>query len=704
MSESQGSSFPASPPQTPGYPNNPQPLVFDTFEGMNTKASRPAIDDKQAYWIDGFMPLGKSNLRTIPGLGPRKHTFAGAPLVAMFFANLNDLSNNTNIGPVGVVVTGDGAVWAFSTEAPPDSAQLPVLPVGSLFNPNPSFIGFSQWGAKYILISNTTPDFHPQGVNGYWVWDGVSIFAAGTLSPDITILNGGGGYTSQPTYVAYTATGAMPVQPTLNFTLDGGAITASRVLSPGSGLGINDTDVLIWLSGGGSTGTTAYVQASIAAGAITGFTVIDGGAGYAGTPSVVFLGGGGAGATATVTLAGDVVSVVNITAGGSGYTSPPLVVIENADNPVAQITANGMPFGVAGSAIETYQSRVWISNGPLVQYSGSGSVADFSSANGGGAFSSNDSFLRRAFQSMKQSNGFLYLLADSSINNISNVQTNATTGITTFSNQNTDPQVGTSWPASVQVFSRKIVFANSFGVHVCIGGETQKISAALDGIYSTTPLDGFFPSSAVCDIFGISVYVLLLPVIDPVSKSQENELFMWDGRKWWASGQDVPLTFIATQEIDSVLTAWGTDGVNVYPMFQRPSVNFTKTIQSKLWDRPGYFTTKAMTRLYGMTSNYVLDGQDVIVSLDTEAAQQEYVIPQGGSSMSWTNNSGGTISWTNNASQPMNWFSASGGVSIFGPLAVGQQGRLTGFSMTTNASDLALISLMSIDQIYSTNI
>ena len=51
-------------------PPGPRPLVFEQFiGGLNTAASRPGIEEDQMSWCDGFMPLGKRNLRTLPGVG-----------------------------------------------------------------------------------------------------------------------------------------------------------------------------------------------------------------------------------------------------------------------------------------------------------------------------------------------------------------------------------------------------------------------------------------------------------------------------------------------------------------------------------------------------------------------------------------------------------------------------------------------------------
>lgn len=74
--------------------------------------------------------------------------------------------------------------------------------------------------------------------------------------------------------------------------------------------------------------------------------------------------------------------------------------------------AGTMPTAIQGTAIETYAGRVWVANGPTITFSAPGSVTDFSSASGGGNFTSSDSFLRVAYIQLKQTNGFLYLIGE----------------------------------------------------------------------------------------------------------------------------------------------------------------------------------------------------------------------------------------------------------------------------------------------------
>ena len=75
----------------------------------------------------------------------------------------------------------------------------------------------------------------------------------------------------------------------------------------------------------------ARATATVSSGAVTGFTVTDGGEGYKSAlpPSITITGGGGSGATATATVdAAGLVTGLTVTAGGTGYTSAPTVTID----------------------------------------------------------------------------------------------------------------------------------------------------------------------------------------------------------------------------------------------------------------------------------------------------------------------------------------------------------------------------------------
>lgn len=759
--EGQGSSSPATYQNQLGFPSNAGLYVFEQFSTLNTKALRPGIKDEEMSWCDGFMPIGPNNLRTLYGVGSALYTAPGSLSIPFFgFGNLLAV-------PICVVLQSDGSLIQINTNT---GMTTQMAPAGTITNPT-SLIGFSQWSNLYTLISANQN-------NGYWIWDGTSLYTAGSISPEVTVTNSGLNYAYAPTITLQTTGAGTGV--TFSPVLDNGSIDNINITNPGSGFADGDLTVLtitgggsdntataianvspgtggvsgvivlnsgtgypanttITATGGGGTGATFFIQAA-SGGAITGVGILNPGTGYTSVPTIIATGIGGSGFSAKATVAfGEIASIsipdngsgyitepsltiigdgsgavlvpqinntgqliaVTVIAGGSGYTKA-LIQISGGNN-AASATIGIMPFGISGTAIETYSGHVWIAKGATILFSAPDSVSDFSTSDGGGAFTSKDSFLNVGFTYLKQSNGFLYLGADSALNYVSGVTTSGNPSVTTFQSQNVDPQIGTPWPGTLQVFSRNLVFGNSLGIYVSYGGAVTKISEPLDGIYNTVPgFGGFLPSSAIANIFGIEVYMQLTPVIDTYTGQQVNKLLMWSGQKWFTSQQDVPLTYIASQKINSVLTAWGTTGSAIYPLFQQPSIALQKVAQSKLWGTPHYLYTKTGVRLYGVLNYYQNDNEAINVTIDNESGSASYNVPATTNSIAWTNNSGDPIEWFNNSSQPILWVLS--GITVFGPEAVGQFGRLLGMTIITQASDVSIISTTLMDQTYQANV
>ncbi len=778
----QGYTPPGAPPNTPGLPQNPLPIVWQGFEGLNTKAAQQGIKDQEMFVCDGFMPLGPNNLRVLRDLGGAIYTAPGILTIKSFgFGNIGAT-------PICIVCLSDGSLIQVNTNT---LVQTTIGGPGTITNFN---MGFSQWSSLYsIIVSAQT--------NGYFLWDGASLFKSGSLSPQVTVINGGSNYTSPPTittqsfgaqatgYIDFTASGnptngqtitlngvvwtfvsgsagahQTHIQGTLGFTLfqltqdlsaasdaglvvatynfttnppsarsaltivyntsgtvgnaytlaastatpsgatltggvNGGAgatftgvvtngsLTSVKVTNPGSGYTPQE-DVILTITGGGSDNMASATPVISTDSGIASVTVNNGGQGYSALVSVTPSGGGasveatfsvvgsngvitqvivqnpgigytsvpsllvadlasgavGTGAVLTAVLAAGQIGSVTVNTPGSGYVTAPILTVVgdgvgavlqanisasavssidvvnagigythagiqfNGGNNGAAAVASLMPFGVSGTSVETYVSRVWVVNGRTGQESAPGDPTDFSAADGSDPFESNDSFLKVAYQKLIQSNGFLYILGDSSMNYISGVSTSGNPAITTFNNLNVDPQIGTPWPDTVQAFGRDIVFANSIGVYVSYGGSVTKVSDALDGIYATVPesswTPSFKPSAAVMTIFGIQVYILLMQVIDQVTEAQVTKCLMWDGKKWWTSPQTgLTIGFAATQEINSVLTAYcSPEGVTIKPMFTTPTKadTMTKYLYSKLWDNGGVFTTKVVRQVYAI--------------------------------------------------------------------------------------------------------
>lgn len=745
---------PPSVQENPYLPNT-TPLVFDTFIGIDTSSSRPGIADEAMAWCDGFMPLGKNNLRTLPGVGDLFYDCGiSGGIVCFGFANLGSSA-------LCIVFLSDGSVQQVNRAT---QVVRQIAAPGVILNPSQTGVGISQWGSQYILIV-------AEQTNGYFIWDGTVFYTSGTLAPVVTVTDGGMNYTSQPTI---TVSGGSGSGATFRAQLGGGFIENIFVVNPGSGYVVGDTPILT-ISGGGSdsaasatatvitgggvqsinvsaigaqfgagsyatisgpggAGAQAVVVGQFSNGQCVGIQIINPGSGYTSPPAVAIFDptGTGFGFAATAIISTGQIGSATITSGGSGYVTAPTVNIIgdgvgatisatigagmvttltvtnpglgythaqlqfSGGNKSASATVDLMPFGVKGSAVETYQSRAWIVDGALLQFTAPESLGDFSTSSGGGFAPSTDSFLRIKYVKPIQTSGFLYLVADSSINYISGVQTSGVPATTTYTNQNADPEIGTPYPDAIDVFSRNIVFANPFGVHVSYGGAVAKTSEALDGVYNTVlDFGGFQPSSAKAIIFGKKVWMVLIPVVDPIGGQVVNKLFMTTGGKqWWSSQQDIPLTFITSQELNSVLTAWGTDGQRIYPLFRKPSAGFEKTVQSKLWATPGsYYTTKAASRFAGLAYYYSALGGTLDISIDNEdGGSDPYPVNGVPNPLTWINASGDPITWTGSHGV-ITWRGSAGtGVFIIDPFAVAQNGSLTGMTITTSAADMALIS------------
>lgn len=429
-------------------------------------------------------------------------------------------------------------------------------------------------------------------------------------------------------------------------------------------------------------------------------TVTDGGSGYSSAPSVSASGGSGSGATFEATVANGIVTEITVTNPGSGYLAGETVTlsITGGGGSGATATVELMPYAISGTSVETYAGHVWVGDGDSISYTAPGSVSDFSTANGGGNFTSTDSFLRVRYIQLLQTNGFLYLIADSSVNYISGVTTSGSPPVTTFTNQNADPETGSPWPSAVTTFSRNIVFANAFGAHVSYGAAVTKISEALDGVYNTVDnFAGLIPSCAKAILFGKRCWILLLPIIDPVSNQQTNKMFLWNGKIWWAAHQSVELSYIQSQEIDSVFTAWGTDGVSIYPLFQNASTDLQKIVQSRFWDTPvGYQMSKTTDRVWTMNRIYSFDDEPLQISIDTEISSAsnykdfDLLPPE----MTWINNADEPIVWKNNSNETITWYSSGEGLVLTQPEEFAQNGVLLGLTLATNKADMALISAM----------
>ncbi len=678
-------------------------VVFEGYSGLNTQPSRYGIGDQECHVMDGFFPAGNDNARTIPDNGPAVFTQnePGVSIVFIAFGNIGAT-------PYCLIFQSDGSIGAISTDT-----DLPfgLANPGTILNPAPGNIGVSQWGSKYILIVTTQP-------NGYFVWDGTAFYQAGDVIPGLdgpgpvassALQAGGSGYAVNDTG---TVTGGINDATYL--------VTAVNATGNGTGYAANDTGTIAT----GDGNATYIVNTVDGFGGVTGMHITSPGTNYLTASNVATVDGGvqpgvGVGLTLDITVTSPpgpitgfnlsaigVVTGYSLTNDGTLYNNGPAAAATGGTQPGSgtgltldlTVTSATMPTGIGGSTIETYASHVWIGDNDNLLWSGPGSVTDFSTANGGGSITSNDSSLRVKYIRLKQSNGYLYLIGDSSISYVSGVTTTGSPPTTSFSLQNVDPEVGTPWPDTVHVLGSNIGFANAWGTHVAFGGRASKTSDQLDGIYNTVPnFGGQTPSAAKAILFGRRIWILLLPVIDQITLQQVNKLFLWDEKRWCSTPQSAQLNFIAAQEINSVLIAWGTDGASLYRLFQTPSTAQTKTLRSKFWAPHSYAFIKGENRFWGIVRIYSGGATAITVSIDSEKGSSPKTIVVSTGAVIWLNNLGVVVTWQNTVPVTVTWLGSQqgggDGTVVLGPESCGQNGALVGITVSTNAPDLEIISL-----------
>lgn len=350
-------------------------------------------------------------------------------------------------------------------------------------------------------------------------------------------------------------------------------------------------------------------------------------------------------------------------------------------------TPTTMPSGISGTDIEVFLARVWIIDGPTLLTSVASNGANFATGAGGAAKPNTESTLRRAYTALCQINGYLYVLGDSSVAYVTNVQTSATP-TTSYQFTVIDAQVGTPWRDSVIPFGRTVMFANANGVYAIYGSSANKVSDDLDGIWDATKADftTVVPSSSVATLFGIKVFMITLRTLDPTTQTTRTLLAMWNGRQWFMGNQAPAPSLIAPQEIDSVMTTYGCNGTAVQPLFTVASASLEKKIVSKLWGGAyGFVMQKQVLRFY--TQVKPVGAIAVALTLTVDSDVTSFAVPgQATQALTFVNSSGAVLQFQNNAFANL-FFQSLASIAM---VDANGSGLLLGLTITTTSPDFIL--------------
>lgn len=447
------------------------------------------------------------------------------------------------------------------------------------------------------------------------IGDGTGATGVAVLKPtgvaSITVVNGGSGFITVPLLNLVGGGGAGA---TATATLTGTTVAAINVTAGGSGY--TSAPTLTVSGGGGGTGLTFTVQ--LAGDAVGSVTITAAGSGYTQALFGAFSGGGGSGAGVQFLLAPTSIASAQVASTGQFYTDAPAVQVGAGSNNSAYATVTLMPYGVSGSVMETFLSRIWIFNpapsptstlppGGNWQVSAPGSFTDFATSDGAIDALNTDAFLDLQYTQVRQSSGYLYAFGNGSISVVSNVNTAGSPATTTYNYQNVDPQAGCAWRDSLADFSRSTIIANATGVYGLYGGAATKISAKLDQLFTQAvfpPVVGAItPSAAVAIIYNVKHYLLLMTIADPDLGTYRNVMVTWNEKDWVLTSQTIDLAFIAAQKQGSNYTAYGTDGTSIYPLFAAPSSALTKRLDTKMYGSDKIYIVKALQGIWAQAQD-----------------------------------------------------------------------------------------------------
>lgn len=509
------------------------------------------------------------------------------------------VANIVNDAVASVTVTSPGANYTSAPTVILSGDGVGAVATAQIANGVVSLIQITSPGSGYT----SAPQMLITG-------DGIGASGIAVLSPSrvasIAVTNGGTGFTSIPLLSLVGGGGAGA---TATATLTATTIAAINVTAGGSGY--TSTPTLTISGGGGGSGLTFTVNMS--GNSVGSVTITNPGSGYTQSIQGVFSGGGGSGAGVQILFAPTSIASVQVASGGQFYSNAPAVVISPGANNSAYATVTLMPYGVSGSVFETYLSRVWIFNpassptsilppGGDWQVSAPGSFVDFATSNGGVSALNTDAFLDRQYVQVRQSSGYLYAIGNGSVSVISNVNTAGVPAATTYNYQNVDPQAGCQWRDSLQDFSRSTVFANQTGVYGLYGGAATKISGKLDQLFTNAvfpPTAGAItPAAATATIFNVKHYLMLLTIADPDTGVMRNIMVTWNEKDWVVTSQNISLSFISTGRNGSLFTAYGTDGLSIYPLFGRASATLPKRFDTKLYGSDKMFMEKSLLGIW----------------------------------------------------------------------------------------------------------
>lgn len=420
--------------------------------------------------------------------------------------------------------------------------------------------------------------------------------------------------------------------------------------------------------------------------------VTDGGSGYT-SPTVVISGGSGSGALATAQETGGVVTGITLTNPGTGYLASDVLTFTISDGgPGTGATATGHVWPNSPSpnpeTLAVAFGRVWFGQSNVLTYTGTEGYDDFDPANASGTLTIQDADLTRTITALRNLNNYLFIFGDASVKQIGNISVSGT--ITNFTITTLSSDQGTTFRDSIASYNRLVVFSNTVGVYAVFGSSVEKISDDMDGIYRLIDFTQF-PSAAVNDINNIHCYLLLVKYNDPVTGPRAL-ILVFMNKKWFVISQGSGLKFIYTAVVNGVFQTFGTSGLDITQLLANPNAPVAIKLSTSLTSHGNPVIGKRMGRY--VVAQTVGGSATMTLLLESERAPNQTISYNLSNILNFEGNNNEAIQFVAAGSANLNFVVQAAGFHYRHGNSGGVGGIYLGATLTGSVQDFTLNSIM----------
>lgn len=401
------------------------------------------------------------------------------------------------------------------------------------------------------------------------------------------------------------------------------------------------------------------------------------------------------GSVAQVNLNTNAVTVV--AAAGSVTTSVRLTIWQSTtilfiDPTKGYLSWDGATFATIdaarkGSAIATFEGRAWIVGvqpSRTITFTSPNTFNDFTGANGSGSVTISDSAFPGSITNLISALEQLWIVGPGAVESITNVSTQGTPLVTTFSLTNVVSNVGSIFPSSVSSFLRTIVFQTPYGVYAIIGATPQKMSDKLDGLYPNLSLGSDEPA-AVGTVHNVFIWCVLTTFVDPGSgigssgtAGNRSMLLCFSQGKWFFASAG-SIIWVTSAIVNGSPEIWATTGTGVFQMFADSTNPVNYILTTKLFDFGDSTQIKELNRVgLEITSPNIV--QPTLTIQNETAGNNSVPVVVGANQINWTGLNGAPLIFTGLGGAPIVWVVS--GLQLFRTGRFSQFGDYLGLTLS----------------------